>query len=457
MLTLTIKNRIKVPYINKALDTFIYDSLIMTSPKWLENERMGYSNWKVPRKLYFLDDEVKDDLFVPRGFLDSLIEYCNDNQIEFEIDNQTHIFEPIDFKFNGDLRPFQEVATKIMLSENEGTAWAPTGSGKTIMALYMIAERQQPTIIIVHTKELLDQWTERIKTFLNIDEQRIGRIGDGHFDKNQAITIALIQTLSKYPETVNDYGFLIIDECHKIPAKTFTTAVKTFEGRYLLGLSATPYRRDGLSKVIEWYAGPIRHEIKPQELIKSGHITSIETVIRKTNFIASMPDPAAEYSKLLQEISMNVERNQMIIDDILTAAAMGETCLVLTDRKAHCQELKNMILAKSKIKTEVLTGDVLSEPRRRIVEDVNAGKIKILISTSQLIGEGFDCKELTAIFLTLPIRFPGRVIQYLGRVLRPAENKDFAFVYDYFDQNVRCLYGGFKERKKIYEKLKLEE
>jgi len=452
-LTLTIKNQIKIPYVNEPLDEFLYSSLTMLNPKWLENERMKRWNRDTPRKLYFYNEEGENDLFVPRGFLKGIVEYCDENQIEFEINNQTHIFEDINFDFSGVLRPFQEIAVEKMLPENEGVLCAPTGSGKTVIGIYMIAKRKQPTLIIVHTKELLDQWTDRIKTFLNVSSKRIGHIGNGYLDEDKDITIALIQTLSKYPEIVNDYGFLIIDECHHTPSRTFTAATKLFEGRYILGLSATPYRRDGLSKIIEWYSGPIRHKIDPRDLINSGHITSVETVIRKTNFIASMPDPSAEYSTLLQELSQNEERNQMIVSDVLTTVAMGETCLVLTDRKAHCQELKDMVQAKSKIKTEVLTGDVPAEPRKRIVEDINSGKIKVLIATSQLIGEGFDCKKLSALFLTLPIRFPGRVIQYLGRVLRPAKNKDRALVFDYFDQNVRVLYAGMKARKREYEKL----
>jgi len=519
-LTLTIKNQIKVPYLDESFDDFLYDALVMTDPKWLENERikgskkisfqyrynnkyvhieppktkegtpllvfptrftpkdgkfyfcrifeprhpktiihnetkynLAYSYLRIPPKLYFLDEVGEDALFVPRGFLKNIIEYCNENQIELEIDNQTHIFEDISFEFSGTLRPFQETAVEKQLPENEGVLCAPTGSGKTVIGIYMIAKRKQPTLIIVHTRELLDQWTDRIKTFLNIPEKNIGHIGNGCLDEDKPITIALIQTLNKHPEIVNNYGFLIIDECHRTPSRTFTAAVKNFEGRYILGLSATPYRRDGLSKIIEWYSGPIRHKIEPRDLINTGHITSVEAVIRKTNFIASMDDPSAEYSTMLQEISQNEERNQMIIDDVWKAAGQGETCLILSDRKAHCHELKKLM--GNLWNTEILTGDTPTKERKQIVKDTNAGKIEVLIATSQLIGEGFDCKELSVLFLTMPIRFSGRVIQYLGRVLRPAKGKERALVFDYFDQNVKCLYPGMKTRKKEYEKLKM--
>ena len=458
--TFIITNNIKVPYIDEFFDDFVYNSLTMINPKWLENNRMNRFNWKTPKKLYFYEEAGKDDLFVPRGFMPNMAEYLNDKNIKFKIDNKTNILTRINFKLFGNLKPFQEIAIKEMLPQNEGTLCAPTGSGKTVMGIYMIAERKQPAIIIVHTKELLYQWIDRIKQFLDIKEQHIGKIGDGHLDEYKNITVALIQTLRNYPEIVNQYSFLIVDECHRCPSKTFTDVVKEFSGKYITGLSATPYRRDGLTKVIEWYTGKIHHKIPPQELIKSGDITGIRSIIRRTDFVSSLEDPSAEYSKLLQELSQDEERNEMIIEDIVSAAASGETCLILSDRKAHCQRLYESIDSFTLsfkmqyiLLTAILTGDTSSVKRKHIIKEINDGKIKILIATSQLIGEGFDCKNLSALFLTLPISYHGRVIQYLGRVLRPAKNKNKAIVYDYFDQNIRCLYNGFKNRQKEYKKL----
>ncbi len=450
MPTFTITNKIKVPYIDDAFDDFIYSKLTMINPKWLENHRMNRFNWKTPKELYFYEESGKEDLFVPRGFMLDMAEYLNNKNIEFQTDDKTHIFTRINFKFSGNLKPFQEIAVKEMLSQNEGTLCAPTGSGKTVMGIYMIAERKQPALIIVHTKELLYQWIDRIKQFLDID--RIGKIGDGCLDRYD-ITVALIQTLRNYPEIVNQYSYLIVDECHRCPSKTFTNVVKEFSGKYMTGLSATPYRRDGLTKVIGWYVGKTLHKIEPKELIKSGHITSIKSIIRRTNFVSILEDPSAEYSKLLQELSQDKERNEMIVKDIMAAVALEETCLVLSDRKSHCQELYELISEKYNIPTAILTGDTPSARRKQIIKEVNNGKIRILIATGQLIGEGFDCKNLSALFLTLPISYHGRVIQYLGRVLRPMKGKDKALVYDYFDPNIRCLYNGFKNRQKEYKKL----
>ena len=454
MLTFTIKNKISVPYHDEQMDNFIYDSLTMPNPLWLENHKMHRFNWKTPKELFFYEEFGKEGLLVPRGFLSDLILYCEENNIEYKIDNQTYTFINIDIKFSGKLKPFQETAIKKIAPRWEGTLCAPTGSGKTVMGIYMICNRMQPTIIIVHTKELLYQWKERLKEFTNIENHQIGIIGDGQLDEERDVTIALIQTLRKYPEIINTYSYLIVDECHRCPSKIFTDVVTKFKGRYITGLSATPYRRDGLSKCIEWYCGSILCKIEPKELIQTGHITGIKSIIRETNFISVLEDPAAEYSKLLQELSLDKERNQMIVDDVWKMMGEGHTCLILSDRKSHCYELKELM--GSLWNVEVLTGDTHATKRKQIVEDINNGKIEGLIATGQLIGEGFDCKNLSALFLTLPISFSGRIIQYIGRVLRPAKNKNKAIIYDYFDPTVKCLYNGFKNRQKEYNRLSIK-
>ena len=457
MLKLIIKNNIQVPYVDEQTDDFLYNSLTMPNPKWLENHRLGRYNWGTPKELTFYEEEGEEGFFVPRGFLNDIIDYCEKNNIKYQIDNQTHKYENVNWEFTGTLRPFQKIAVKKMLSEDTGTLCAPTGSGKTVMGLYIIAQRKQPTLIVVHTKELLHQWIDRIEQFLNINKNQIGQIGNGNLDENKNITVALIQTLKKYQEIIDQYSYLMIDECHRAPSKTHTDIASQFKGRYITGLSATPYRNDKLDKVIEWYCGPILHKISAGELIKKGHIIGIKSIIRRTNFNSQLENPADEYPKLLQEISFDKERNQMIVNDIIEVVGNKETCLVLSDRKAHCQELKDLLSLslKSGYGIEILTGDTPIAPRKKIVENVNNGKIKILIATGQLIGEGFDCKNLSSLFLTMPIKFSGRIIQYIGRVLRPKKGKDKALVYDYFDQNIRCLYSGFKNRQKEYKKLEV--
>ena len=451
---LTIRNNVKIPYGGEALDDFLYNSLTLPNPKWLENQRMKRYNWDTPKELFFYEEKGKEGFFAPRGFLPDILSYCEKNGIEYKIDNKTHLFPNINIEFSGALKPYQDIAVEKMLSEYEGTLCSPTGSGKTVMGIYMITTRKQPTIILVHTKELLNQWIDRLKQFTNISDDQIGIIGSGRLDEQKDVTVALIQTLRKYPEIINTYSYLMCDECHRLPSKIFSDVVTNFRGRYITGLSATPYRNDKLDKVVEWYAGPILYNIPQRELIKSGDITGIQSIIRKTNFNSQIENPADEYPKLLQEISFDKERNLMIAKDVIESVKNGETCLVLSDRKAHCQELQDC-LEKQGMASTVLTGDTHITKREQIVKDVNAGKIKILIATGQLIGEGFDCKNLSCLFLTMPIRYSGRIIQYIGRVLRPMAGKDKATIYDYFDHSVKCLHGGMRGRKKEYKKLEV--
>lgn len=244
-------------------------------------------------------------------------------------------------------------------------------------------------------------------------------------------------------------GYLIVDECHRTPSRTFTEAVTAFDSKYMLGLSATPWRRDGLSRLIYWHLGDVVHEIKSEELIETGDILPAEVVIKETDF-NTLLDPSEEYSRMLSELTKDGKRNLQIVQDIISEANNGGgICLVLSDRKAHCETFK-ALLSGHGVKAELLTGEVSNKDREAIVDRLNNGHIKVLIATGQLIGEGFDCKGLSTLFLTTPIKFSGRVIQYLGRVLRPAPGKDKAKVYDYIDHRVGVLRAAAKARQRVY-------
>lgn len=453
MPTFIVKNQIEIRGADKGLDDFICSSLSMPNPLYDQNKRMGRYNGGTPKTLFFYDKTAVNSILTPRGFLPYLTNYCQARFFPFRLRDETHLYDPVNFVFHGELKPFQKQAVNTMLSKNEGTLCAPTGAGKTVMALYLVSQRKQPTIIIVHTKELLNQWVERVKTFLKIPASEIGRIGDGKLETGRLITIALVQTLRNHSDLINDYGYLLVDECHRTPSKTFTNIIKEYSGKYMTGLSATPFRADRLTKVVGWYAGNILVKIPAKDLIAGGDIVGVAPVFRETFFKSELDDPANEYSKLLWELSRDSMRNEMIIEDIINEVKQGETCLVLTDRKDHCQELKSLLLSRRKVATAVLTGSVGSKERKRIIQRVNGGEIKVLIATGNLIGEGFDCNNLSTLFLTLPVKFAGRIIQYVGRVLRPKQGKKEAKIYDYFDPNIKCLYGSLKNREIQYRKL----
>ena len=452
-LTITIKENLQLKNVPPELMESLVEKLQFLNPKWLENERMGRWNRDTPKLLKYYDKVGKTGLWIPRGFIRHLINACRRQGIKYQIDDQRRTIKPVAFSFTGQLKPFQEIAVEKMLAKDFGTLSSATGSGKTVMALYIIAQRRQPALIVVHTKDLAAQWVQRIGTFLGIESEAVGFIGGGKKVIGEKITVALVQSLYKCADEVSEnIGFLIVDECHRCPSRTFTEAVSCFDSQYMLGLSATPYRRDQLSKLIFWHLGDKHHEVDKNQLVETGDVLPARVNFRPTNF-TTRHDPVLEYSKMLAELATDTDRNILIASDVAEAAASNDgICLILSDRKAHCENLQAMLRYRFKLESELFTGDLDIAERQKVLEQINNGLVKIVIATGQLIGEGFDCKDLTTLFLATPIKFSGRLLQYLGRVLRPAAGKEYARVFDYVDIHVETLQKAAQARERVYRK-----
>lgn len=445
-----ISNKLALYNAPSFIQREIKDRLTIFNPVFEENKRMGRWNGNTPPLLSFYE-EIPSGLIIPRGFFPQLIGMARRNGERFQIQDRRRLLPEVDFEFHGELRPFQQEAVKAALGRDMGTISAPTGSGKTVIALYMIAQRKQPALIITHTKELLNQWTSRINQFLGISIKEIGQIGDGEQRMGRNITVALVQSLYKCASQISPHiGYLIVDECHRTPSRTFTEAVSAFDCHFITGLSATPWRRDRLSKLIFWYVGDVTHEVSKENLIDTGDVLRAEVITRETNF-RPYSDPTLEYSTMLLELTEDPARNRLIVQDVAREAGNGAgVCLVLSDRKTHCGTLQDLLTQRG-IRSALLTGDLSNSDREATVEALNSDQVKVLVATGQLIGEGFDCKELSTLFLTTPIRFDGRLIQYLGRVLRPAPGKDKARIYDYIDKFVGVLKAAATARQRVYD------
>jgi superfamily II DNA or RNA helicase len=450
-LILTITHNLRLQGVPPQLRQALVEKLEFPNPKWLENERMGRWNRGTPRLLKFYAKAGADGLWIPRGYLRQLVLMCRRMGIEHRIDDRRRSLPPVDFTFQGELRPFQKTAVEQMLARDFGTLSSPTGSGKTVMALSMVARRRQPALIIVHTQDLAAQWIERIGTYLGIASAECGLIAGGRMRIGPKMTVALVQSLYKCAEEVSEHiGFVVADECHRCPSRTFTEAVASFDAKFMLGLSATPWRRDNLSRLIFWHLGDVHHEVDKADLVAAGEVLPAEVIVRETRF-KPFHDPVSEYSKMLSELTADTERNLLIAQDVAREVRESRgISLVLSDRRVHCENLQALLRYRFKIDAELMIGDMPIHERQAVVERLNAGTARVVIATGQLIGEGFDCRNLTTLFLATPIRFSGRVLQYLGRVLRPAPAKQKARVFDYVDIQVETLVKAAQARQRVY-------
>lgn len=454
MLTLNIDQRATLSPLeaqaHQRLVEQIARRLTFENPRWAENEKRGFSNFDTPECIcgYELSG---DRLIMPRGFARQLVQILRSAGVQFTIADRRRTLAPVDFTCTGQLKDFQVQAVDAMAARDFGVLAAPTGSGKTIMALALVARRQQPAMVVVHTRELLEQWISRIENFLGIPAGQVGRIGGGKQIIGDKISVALVQSLYKVAHDVAPHvGHLVVDECHRAPSRTFAEAVSAFDCRYMTGLSATPWRRDGLSRLIYWHLGDKVCEVDAAALVEAGYVFQAMVTWRSTSFEPTY-DPSTEYSQMLSELTRDASRNALIAADVAqeTQGAAPGVCLVLSDRVAHCRTLVELLAARG-VTAAMLTGDLPAADRRKVVEALNGGQVKVLVATGQLIGEGFDCRELSTLFLATPIKFNGRLIQYLGRVLRPSPGKVKATVFDYLDINVPVLEAAARARQRVY-------
>ncbi len=431
--TLTVSRDCLLKDAGKAAVAAIIKELTIDNPKYVD--AVKYGRWvgkRLKPKLTFYS-KTKKGLCFPRGFAKGAIRLIRQvDGVDPQVVDRRQSCPGVDFEFSASLRPYQQEAVEAVVGRQFGVLESGTGSGKTIMALAIIAQRRQPTLIIVHNKELLYQWQERIKQFLGLEP---GLIGDGHFDI-APISVAIVNTArNRLAELGGHFGQLCVDECHRVPASLFTDVVTAFDCTYMFGLSATAFRRDGMSKLINIFLGDLVHRVDKDELAAVGAVLRPELIQQATSFTFRFRD---NYQDLMKALTSDEHRNSQIVDDVVAQSRKGGAgILVVSDRVAHCQLLAEM-LAERHVHAKVLTGRTSSEERSAIVEEVHNGGLQILISTLQLIGEGFDCPGLASLFLTTPIKFSGRLLQVVGRILRPVPDKK-AMVFDYVDGEVGVL------------------
>ena len=427
------------------------------NPKFFELQRLRFSTWKTPRYI-FCGELDGSRLLLPRGTLDECVALCEKAGARIRIEDRRVRHTPVSLKFQGELTVEQKKALNKLIQNEYGVLVAPPGAGKTVTACAVMAKLKVPVLVLVHRKQLQEQWKQMITTFLGISNKQIGNPG---VKRSGLIDISTLQTLARsknIPDIDHHYGLIIVDECHHGSAVSFEGVLKLFSTRVMLGLTATPFRKDGDQAIFHMQCGPIRHQMKGPE---DSTLTNKRVVVRESHF--RMPPespPQSPIHEVWNQLILDQNRLELISNDIIAAIQSGQFPLVLSERKDHLERLYSFVQQKSAdtaFKGFLLFGDMGKKERKRIMvglaQCLEQKEKPCLFSTGSLIGEGFDLPELDTLILAMPISFKGRIIQYVGRINRVSQGKSTATVYDYVDINLGLTISMFRKRLPAYRKL----
>ena len=352
----------------------------------------------------------------------------------------------------GKLTAIQKQVVNILRKHDIGVFVAPPGVGKTVVGTWLIAERQCNTLILVHRQPLLDQWVAQLALFLGLDAKDIGRIGGGRHKPNGRLDVAMIQSLVR-KESVNNlvanYGHVIVDECHHLPAVSFERVLAEVRARFVTGLTATPQRRDGHHPIIQMQLGPVRFTVDARSQA-AHHPFNHNLIIRETGLC--IDDEDLRIQEIYQRLTADKQRNNLIFDDVLQALEEGRSPILLTERKEHLEYFADR-LRKFTRNLIVLQGGRSAKRRRDDLNRLAAipdNEERLVLATGRYIGEGFDDARLDTLFLALPVSWKGTLIQYAGRLHRLHPDKTEVRIYDYVDQGVPMLARMFERRLRGY-------
>ena len=430
------------------------------NPEFYRKQAMRQSTHDTPRVIYCGEDLAKY-VALPRGCGDALEKLCTESGIKVKYTDERNNGRVISAKFMQTLRPKQQEAADALAKHEIGILSASTAFGKTVVAAEMIARRKTNTLVLVHTVAIIEQWRERLEQFLDLPPKSIGQIGGGKKKPTGVIDIATIQSLvrkDEVAEVVADYGHVIVDECHHLSAFSFEKVIKRTKAKYVLGLTATPVRKDGHQPIIMMHCGPIRFKHSTKEHMQASGI-KYTVHAKQTPFkFAGSASGDVKMHELYEALAKDEARNELIFNDILLTLSAKRSPLVLTERVEHLDglaaRLKNF--AKNVI---VLKGGMKKKERAAVMEllsAIPAGEERVILATGKYVGEGFDDARLDTLFLLLPISFEGRLEQYAGRLLRDQPGKTEVQIFDYMDLSHPILAKMYEKRCVKYRKLGYE-
>jgi superfamily II DNA or RNA helicase len=448
-----------------AMISAVKHAASIRNPEFDVRQRARRSTWDTPRFLYSYDETSSGDLILPRGLHPLLTELVSSADSTLRVEDKRVLGDQHQFTCGTSLRPAQSAALRQLVEQDTGVLIAPPGTGKTVIACAAIESRAISTLVLVDRKALADQWRDRISQHLGF---KCGQIGGGRTKTTGILDIALLPTLARR-DTVEDitakYGFVIVDECHHVAASAFFSVLGRIPARYWLGLTATPERRDGLEDLIYHQLGShhvaIDHPGAGQLPVDGSDLLTPHPVlhVHPTGFrYSGDADPSAPggMAEIYRTLVADPDRLNQIVDDIVAAAESGANILVLTTWVEHLNAIAERLRAAGKTVT-VLSGAMKGRERRQITDQLANhtpdSDPLLILGTSSFIGEGFDCPALDTLFLTAPITFKNRLVQYVGRVTRPYPSKTTATVHDYHDELTPVIASSLKKRALGYVKM----
>jgi len=450
-LTVTLVNLI---YFEKAklpqpLANHLIRLAAFQNPEFYKAQAMRMSVWDKPRVIGCAEN-YPQHIALPRGCLDAALSLLRENGIDCELRDERVVGQRLDVSFVGSLRTDQEAAVAAMLPFETGVLCAPTAFGKTVTAAAMIARRGVNTLVLVHRTELLKQWQERLQAFLGVGKGVVGAIGGGKAKPTGGIDIAVMQSLSRQGEVnplVENYGHVIVDECHHVGAISFDAILKRTKAKFVLGLTATPIRRDGQQPIIFMQCGPIRHTAATP--VGAPH--DLEVLPRFRHARIDMPQDAG-IQDVFRHLANDQTRTEAIAAEVRDAFAQGRKVLVLTERTEHLDAI-GAALDGLEPAPFVLHGRLSRKQREALVVGLDAlppDAPRVLLATGKLVGEGFDHPPLDTLVLAMPVSWKGTLQQYAGRLHREHASKTNVRIVDFVDPDHPALLRMWDKRQRGY-------
>jgi superfamily II DNA or RNA helicase/very-short-patch-repair endonuclease len=458
-LELVLSNQIYIPKqeLHPGLRNRLLRLAAFQNPEFYKAQAMRLSTYNKPRVIGCAED-LPHHIGLPRGCLDDLRKTLTDLDVRMAVRDERRDGSQLDVKFQGELRREQKAAADAMLPHEVGVLAATTAFGKTVVAAWLIAQRGVNTLVLVHRRQLLDQWVERLSTFLDMPAKSIGRIGGGRNRPTGRIDVAIIQSLVRkgvVDDRVAEYGHVIVDECHHLSAHSFEQVARQAKARFVVGLSATVARKDGHHPIIFMQCGPVRHQVSARAQAASRPFEHF-VLVQPTRFQPTRnpdQDKRVEFQTLYQELVEDTTRTRRICEDAVDAIRTGRSPLILTERNEHLDRFEQELATR--VDHVVVLRAGMGKKQRKAVSErlatIPRHEGRIILATGKYAGEGFDDPRLDTLFLTLPVSWRGTVAQYAGRLHRLYDGKREVRIYDYADLNVPMLARMFDRRCRGYE------